>query len=256
MARLFTVVVGILAVQGSLTAGSILGVAFFPPSQVSCDTTLVSSADSETLTPGACTGTSGPVSILGDYVSATADPLKVEVDGQLGNELNGNNFQDVYAISATAGYEGSLEAVGGTGSAFLEFDVQAFGANFFLGDFAIPSLGINYPVLSFIQRAHYLVPVTFGDPINYSLLVENMLTQNEPDVMMAGLSLDNLEVVNANGVPIAGAAVITSAPEPGTAGLLGAGVAVLALASRLRRRLSIKVEPGTRVELVTSRLQI
>jgi hypothetical protein len=234
--RLLMLAMGLAVLESSLLASAMLNVAFYPPSQVSCGSMLTTGADSETLTLGACTD-GGPVTFMGQpFASAMAAPLEVAVDGLAG--LESGTIESDLAIGASAEYSGAMEPVGGTGSAFLEFDVTAFGADSFLGDFSIAGEGIDFAVDTYTQRREFLIPITFGDPVGYSLSVaQSFYTWDEPDVMLAGLLIGNLEVVNADGVPIPGASVNTSAaPEPGSGGMLGAGVGMLVVGGWLRRR--------------------
>lgn len=234
--RLLMLAAGIAVLESGLPASALLNVAFYPPSQVSCGTILTASADSETLTLGACTD-GGPVTFMGQpFVSAMAEPLEVAVDGLAG--LESGTIESDLAIGASAEYSGAMDAIGGAGSAFLEFDVTAFGADSFLGDFSMAGVGIDFAVCTYTQRAEFLIPVTFGEPVGYSLSVaQSFYTWDEPDVMLAGLRIGNLQVVNAEGVPIQGASVSTSAaPEPGSGGMLGAGVGLLIVGGWLRRR--------------------
>jgi hypothetical protein len=236
---LFAAVVGSMALAASLTAGSVLNVSFYPPDQVSCESTHVSGAGSETLTVGACTN--GTITRgTGAWVSAAAGPLEVRVDGQPGVGPDPDSeWIGGIGIGATAEYDGSLQAVGGIGPAFLAFDVRGGGANDYTGDFTMAGLGFNVWVCMFQDDRHFVVPIVFGDPVPYTLSVEHELFLQEPDVMTAGVSLANLQVVDANGAPIDGAGVIAPAgspvPEPG-AGLLCAAGGLFLLAGRLRRR--------------------
>jgi hypothetical protein len=219
-------------------AGSILDVWLSPPSGVSCNTTLATGTGSETLTLGACSTGNGPVTFNGQsYGSVTATPLEVAVGGFAGNETG--SFSTGITIDANAQYDGSFEAVGGSGPAFLEFDVQAIAVDVF-EDFAMASDGINFQV-GFTQQGHFMVPVTFGDPVNYSLSVSHVFYSfDDPEAMVAEIGIDNLEVVDANGAPIAGASVggeirTAEVPEPGSAALLGIGAGLLILGGWLKR---------------------
>jgi hypothetical protein len=88
-----------------------------------------------------------------------------------------------------------MEAVGGAGTAWIEFDVSTFGANQIAGEFAIPSLGIIDPVFTYVQHNYYVILVKFGQAISYSLFVENQIFPGwEPDVLTAGLVMSGLEV--------------------------------------------------------------
>jgi hypothetical protein len=233
--RIISLAFGIVALETSLMAGSILNVAFYPPYQVSCSSTLTGGTDSETLNLGACAG-NGPVTFIGQpYVTAMASPLEVAVDGAAGLETG--SFEGALAIGASAEYEGSLEAVGGTGSAFLEFEVAGLGADQFDSDFSMAGYGIYYEVSSFQQAGQFMVPVTFGDPVDYSLSVtQELYTWGLHDDMTAGIAIEGLAVVNGSGAPIPGAVVSTAfVPEPGSAGTLGIGVGFLILSGGLRK---------------------
>lgn len=237
--RLFALVVGILALESSLVAGSILDVALLPPAGVSCNTMFTTGTGSATLTLGACSTGNGPVTFTGQsYISAMSTPMEVAVSGFAGMETG--TFNNAITIGASAKYDGSLEAVGGSGSAFLEFQVAAFGADYFEGDFDMASDGINFQA-DLTRTGYFMVPVTFGDPVDYSLSVSHeFYTLNEPDVLSAGVSILNLEVVDANGVLIAGASAgaetgTAEVPEPGSAALVGLGVALLILGGWLKR---------------------
>ena len=220
-------------------AGPILQTTYFAPTGVACSSALSSSADSETLSIGPCTSSDGGTMLGVPYVTATADSFQVLVDGQPGSICG--TFSDCsVSIGASAEFQGSLEAIGGSGSGFIEFEVGSFGADTFAGDFAIPSFGINQTFTGFGEQYQVIIPVTFGELIPYSLLVEHpYFTWGEPDLMLAGVSMWNLEIVDAEGNVIPGSQVIDPpgpgdppVPEPGTAALLATALGALILCRR------------------------
>jgi hypothetical protein len=215
-------VFGALVVETCLVAGPILQVSYFAPPGVTCGSTLSSGIDSETLNIGPCSG-DGYDTMRGlPYVTATADSFQVSVDGTPGLMCPDPDFCSV-SIGASAEFEGALEALGGLGPAFIEFDVSSFGANSFVGDFAIPSLGVDQSFGGFGEEVQVIIPVTFGELIPYSLSVQHeFFPWGEPDVMLAGLTIYNLQVVDASGNVIAGTQAIDPppgdpTPEPATA---------------------------------------
>ena len=88
--------------QACLTAGSIMDLSFFPPPDVSCQSTLSVGANSETLTLGACSGASFPGQL---YLTATAEPFMVAVDGVTPQF---NDFESFLAVSASAEFDGGV----------------------------------------------------------------------------------------------------------------------------------------------------
>jgi hypothetical protein len=177
------------------------------------------------------------------FVTATADSFQVVVDGMPGTMCLSSDCS--VSIDASAEFVGSLEAIGGSGSAWIEFDVGSFGANSFDGDFAIPSLGVNQMFSGFNQQRHYVIPVTFGELIPYSLLVQHTsFSWGERDLMQAGLTMYDLQVVDAAGNQIPGAQAVDPpppedppVPEPGTATLLATALALLVLCRRAHGKL-------------------
>lgn len=233
---------GALVFASALTAGPILQVTYFTPPGVTCSSASSSSADSETLNVGPCTGSGGGTLLGVPYVTATADSFQVSVNGEPGSICG--TFSDCsVSIGGSAEFDGSLEAIGGSGPAFIEFEVGSFGADTFVGDFAIPAIGVNQTFTGFGEQRQIIIPVTFGELIPYSLMVQHQFfTWGEPDLMLAGVSMWNLEVVDAAGNLIPGAEVVDPpspgdppVPEPGTATLLSAALGVLILYRRTRR---------------------
>lgn len=237
---------GALIFETGLMAGPILQVTYFAPPGVTCSTSSSSSADSETLSIGSCTGSGGGTLLGIPYVTSTADSFQVLVNGEPGSICG--TFSDCsVSIGASAQFQGSLEAIGGSGSGFLEFEVGSFGADTFVGDFAIPSFGVNQTFTGFGQQRQVIIPVTFGELIPYSLMVQHQyFAWDQPDLMLAGVGMWNLEVLDAGGNLIPGAQVIDPSspadppvPEPGTAMLLSTALGALVLFRRhglIRRR--------------------
>jgi hypothetical protein len=191
---------------------------------------------------GPCTGSGGGTLLGAPNVTATADSFQVSVNGEPGSICG--TFSDCsVSIGASAEFQGSLEAIGGSGSAFIEFEVGSFGADTFVGDFALPAIGVNQTFAGFGEQRQIIVPVTFDELIPYSLMVQHQyFTWGEPDLMLAGVSMWNLEVVDAGGNPIPGAQVIDPSspsdppvPEPGTATLLSAALGVFIFCRRRGR---------------------
>ena len=228
--RLFTLLVGILIWQGGLVAGPIMNLSYISPPGVTCDTTLSSGAASKTLAIDFCSG-AGSIALTGNpFVTATATPFSVSVDGAPGSLCDQSAVCGL-AINATSEFDGSMTVLGGSGAAWIDFDVWSFGANSFFGEFAMPNLGIDYQFGGFSQHRHYTVAATFGDAISYRLGVQHLdLRIQDPDLMVAGVGIYNLRVLDAAGMEIQGARVADAAvPEPGTCGLFGLAATLLAL---------------------------
>ena len=231
--RLFFLMAASVIWQGGLVAGPILKLSYILPPGVTCDTTLSSGSASQTLAIDFCSGP-GSVSLMGNpFVTATAQPFSVSVDGTPGSVCFDSPACSL-AIGASSEFDGSITALGGSGTAWIDFDVRSFGANLFNGEFAMPGMGIDYQIGSFAQLRHYTIAATFGDALTYRLSVQHLdLGPQAPDLMIAGIGMYNIQVLDATGTVIPGATISdASVPEPGTFGLFGIAAALLALGRR------------------------
>lgn len=221
-------------VAGAGSCGSSLSIpagnVFFAP--------ISSTADSERLDVGPCTPaalTQGPpIPGLAAWVAAAAQPFTVALAGEPGYIPA---IDSSITISASAEWDGEFEAYGGTGSAFIDFQLEAPGGYEEFGcEFLIPSLGIDTcppgPSVSF--DLSFTIPVTFNDPIAYTLLASQTLSVFDSNSEYAALSMINFSVVDASGNPIPGA-FVGEAPEPSAIWLLG--IAALLALPRLSRSL-------------------
>lgn len=235
--RLFALMAGGVIWQVGLVAGPIMNLSYLSPPGVTCDTTLSSGGTSQTLAIDFCSGPGPvalPVALMGNpFVTATAKPFSVSVDGAPGSVC----FQLPscgLSIDASSEFDGTITALGGSGAAWIDFDVRSFGANVFNGEFAMPTLGIDYQFGSFAQHRHYTIAATFGDAMSYRLSVQHLgLGPQVPDLMIAGIGIYNFRVLDATGAVIPEATVSdASVPEPGTCGLFAMAAALLALGGR------------------------
>ncbi len=144
----------------------------------SCSSSLASTANSETLDVGPCTpaASRNPAA----YVIASAEPFHVSLDGEPGYIPATDASID---ISASAEWDGAFVALGGSGSAFVDFYVSWGGlSEFFTCGYAFP--GVDYEGLCVNeghQSASFSIPVTFGGPIDYSLFAQKTLDYNAPE---------------------------------------------------------------------------
>ncbi len=213
-----------------LYADAVIGLTFSVQGPGSCGSSLSSTANSETLDAGPCipAAETNPAA----WVSATAQPFYVAVQGSPGY-MPASVGTDV-AIFASAEWDGGLEVIGGTGSAFLDFRLSVSGAADDFGSFfAIPALDFAVSAPGDPWSQFYSLPVTFGVPYAYTMSVfegSNLFLPNQEDVSM---SVDDITVVDASGIPIPGASD-PEVPEPHAIWLLGVA-ALLALPGLAQR---------------------
>jgi hypothetical protein len=227
--RWMSLTAALLAVPAVLSADAFLSVGFTVEGPGTCASSLSSTANTETINIGPCS----PPATLGQFITARAVPFLVLVNGQPGY------FPSIdidTKVSASARWDGEFEALGGSGSAFVDFQVRTFGgAEEF--DCALTILGINQPLGcngGFGSTLSLTVPVTFGVPINYTLFVAESDRFFDSNIENANVSMQNFSVVDASGAPIPGA-VISEVPEPSAIWLFGV-VALAGLASISRRK--------------------
>ena len=224
----------LFGLHGAAQAGTIVEVGYWAQSPTTCATSLSSGESSATLSIDYCQGSAGTI-LQGSYVSASAQALSVSLNGyflSLGTQEV--QLPGLVEITGSSEVDGAFLALGGSGSAFLEFDIWSGGADDFSGRFLVPQAGIGDIVTGFGYQKHYTIPITFGNPLSYSLQVQNQLWNWRPDLIAAGLRIYNPQVVDANGTAIPGASVTEIVPEPAL--WMPAAVALAAAALVVRRR--------------------